>query len=182
MATVEHVMTAAELLQTPGLGRCELVRGELILMTPAGFEHGRIVINIGWALKEFVRTHPVGTVSGAETGFHIGHDPDTVRAPDVAFTRGERIPPTPVRGFFPDAPDLAVEVLSPAIGRARCWRKSAIGFVPAAAWCGSSIPKPQPSRCTAAAIRASCSDESDTLTGGEVLAGFSMRVSEIFAS
>ncbi len=47
MATVDHIMTAVELLQTSGLGRCELVHGELIQMTPAGFEHGRIAAEIG---------------------------------------------------------------------------------------------------------------------------------------
>ncbi len=76
----EHLMTAAELLQTPGLGRCELIYGELIPMTPAGFEHGRIAAEIGWALKEYVKRQPLGTVTGAETGFQISRNPDTVRA------------------------------------------------------------------------------------------------------
>ena len=47
MTTTEHLMTATELLQTPGLGRCELVQGELIPMTPAECEHGRIAAEIG---------------------------------------------------------------------------------------------------------------------------------------
>ena len=58
-------------------------------------------LNIGWALKEFVRTHPVGAVSGAETGFHIGHDPDTVRAPDAAFIRAGAYPADARARFLP---------------------------------------------------------------------------------
>ena len=69
MSAIDHLMTAGELFQTPGLGRCELVRGELIQMTPAGFEHGRIAVNIGWILKEYVRRRPIGTVTGAEDRF-----------------------------------------------------------------------------------------------------------------
>ena len=114
MATTQpHIETADQLLKTPGLGRCELVRGELIMMTHAGFEHGSVVAKITAPLVRFVQQHRLGQMTGAETGFRIGHDPDTVRAPDVAFVRAERIPPEPVRGFFPGAPDLAVEVLSP---------------------------------------------------------------------
>ncbi len=181
MATIEHIVTAAELLQTPGLGRCELVRGELIQTTPAGFEHGRIAVNIGWALKEFVRQRPLGVVTGAETGFHIGHDPDTVRAPDAAFIRAERIPPTPVRGFFPAAPDLAVEVLSPGdrasevLAKVQDWLGAGCHVV----W----VVDPETTTVTVyrgrdqIAIRGS----SDTLTGDDVLPSFTVLVKEIFA-
>ena len=48
MATVTHFMTAEQLLQTPGLGRCELLRGELVLMSPAGSEHGWIAANVAY--------------------------------------------------------------------------------------------------------------------------------------
>jgi Uma2 family endonuclease len=53
-------------------------------------------------------------VAGADTGFWLTRDPDTVRAPDVAFVRRERLPTGAARrGYFPGAPDLAVEVISP---------------------------------------------------------------------
>jgi Uma2 family endonuclease len=113
MATIETITTADQLLTTPGLGRCELVRGELMVMSPAGFEHGQIIGEMTAALVAFVKQHQLGMVMGAETGFQIGHNPDTVRAPDVAFVRSDRVPPAPVRGFFQGPPDLAVEVVSP---------------------------------------------------------------------
>jgi len=69
MATVEHVTTAGQLLQASGLGRCELLRGELIMMSPAGSRHGEIALAMGAILRDFVMSHGLGTVLGAETGF-----------------------------------------------------------------------------------------------------------------
>jgi Uma2 family endonuclease len=84
------------------------------MMTPAGGEHGWVIMNISAPLALFVKKHHMGYVFGAETGFIIQRDPDSVRAPDVAFVRTDRVPtPLPV-GFFEGPPDLAVEVLSPS--------------------------------------------------------------------
>ncbi|MCG2683813.1 MAG: Uma2 family endonuclease [Planctomycetales bacterium] len=113
MSTTLHITTAEELLHAPELGRCELVRGDLMMMSPAGFEHGRIVSRLCYRIERFVEQHGLGVVTGAETGFHIARNPDTVRAPDVGFVRMERLPETTVSGFFDGPPDLAVEVLSP---------------------------------------------------------------------
>lgn len=98
--------TAEQLLQAPGLGRCELIRGTIQMMSPAGFRHGRIDSTINRLLATFVVARQLGVVTGAETGFQIAHDPDTVRAPDVAFIRAERIPETEPVGFFQGAADL----------------------------------------------------------------------------
>ncbi len=112
MATVEQITTAVQLLQA-NLQHCELVGGELMMMSPAGFNHGGIAGNIGLALAAFVKPRRLGVVATAEPGFQIAHDPDTVRAPDVAFVRAERIPPGGVKGYFQGPPDIAVEVVSP---------------------------------------------------------------------
>jgi Uma2 family endonuclease len=114
MITVQEITTAQQLLEAPDLGRCELVRGELVMMSPAGYEHGVIVGNIHTCLATFVKQQSLGIVTAAETGFVIGHDPDTVRAPDVGFIRAERVPQVRTRGYFQGPPDLAVEVLSPS--------------------------------------------------------------------
>ncbi len=84
------------------------------MMSPGGFEHGRVALRIGEFVSSFVRQRGLGVATGAETGFQIGRDPDTVRAPDVGFVCAERVPATPTAGFFDGAPDLAVEVLSPS--------------------------------------------------------------------
>ena len=108
------LMTAEELLHLnlPDK-RTELVRGVLIVREPAGYRHGRVAMNMAIRLGAHLEQTRAGLLFAAETGFTLERDPDTVRAPDVAFVRRERLPePEPV-GFPAFAPDLAVEVLSP---------------------------------------------------------------------
>jgi len=110
-----RAMTADDLLRMPDDGyRYELVQGELIKMAPAGHQHGRVIVNLTTPLDQHVRTHGLGVVYGAETGFKLASDPDLVRAPDAAFVRTERLDAVgDVEGYWPGAPDLAVEVVSP---------------------------------------------------------------------
>ena len=114
--TTTRTVTAEALLQLPDDGfRYELVKGALVQTAPAGSEHGALAMRIGWRLAQHVETHKLGEAFAADTGFHIASNPDTVRAPDLAFVRQERVAAAgDVRGFWPGAPDLAVEVISPS--------------------------------------------------------------------
>jgi Uma2 family endonuclease len=107
-------MTADELLRAsiPNK-RTELVRGVLVVREPPGGRHGFVAMNLGVELSTYVRSTGAGAVFAAETGFKLATDPDTVRAPDVAFVARERVPDALTRGYPALAPDLAVEVLSP---------------------------------------------------------------------
>src|SRR5690349_18325812 len=107
--------TAEDLLRmNHGSQRHELVRGELKSMSPAGFQHGVIINRLSLLLTEFVNRHGLGVVLGAETGFILSRNPDTVRGPDVNFVAREKIERIGIPvAYFPEAPDLAVEVVSP---------------------------------------------------------------------
>ncbi len=106
--------TAQDLLAAGDIGRCELLRGTLVMMSPAGFEHGVITQRIAALLHAHVSARKLGVVTAAETGFLLARGPDTVRAADVAFVAEARLPRGRTVGFFEGAPDLAVEVLSPS--------------------------------------------------------------------
>ena len=113
MAIEPRLMTAEELLRLPDDGlRHELVRGELRTMSPPGFEHGEVAGDFYGSLWQYVRARQLGRVVG-EVGFLLATGPDLVRAPDVAFVRRDRLPDVRVRGYWPGAPDLVVEVISP---------------------------------------------------------------------
>ncbi|HEV2704580.1 MAG TPA: Uma2 family endonuclease [Pyrinomonadaceae bacterium] len=115
-ATTSQLMTADELLKLPrGRLRYELVNGELRQMSPAGHNHGRIAARLTGALVRYVEEHELGEVYAAETGFLLRREPDTVLAPGVAYVARERADAVgESRGYFPSAPELAVEVLSPS--------------------------------------------------------------------
>jgi Uma2 family endonuclease len=90
-----------------------LVRGRLIVREPAGGRHGAVAARMAYRLMAHVEATRAGRVYAAETGFKIASDPDTVRAPDVAFVAAGRLADLEPAGFLVGGPDLAVEVLSP---------------------------------------------------------------------
>jgi Uma2 family endonuclease len=181
MSTIEqNITTAAQLLQTPRLGRCELVRGELIEMSPSGYEHGRLAAEIAGILREFVKPRGLGAITGAESGFLLERNPDTVRAPDVGFIRADRLPTEKLSGFFDGPPDLAVEILSPSdragevIAKVHEWLHSGCKTV----W----IVDPETETITVHESKERIFElsKSDSLSGGEVLPGFCVPVHDIF--
>lgn len=94
------------------LPRSELVAGQVIELVPPGVRHGRLVVALARRLDEHVTDLQLGTVV-TDAGFILSTDPPTVRGPDIAIILASRVPhPLPVK-FFPGAPDLAVEILSP---------------------------------------------------------------------
>lgn len=108
--TVGTLMSADELLRLPDDGsRYELVRGELRTRSFAGALAGAVAADIMVSLGTYVDEHGLGEVVSA-CGFQIGRDPDTVRAPSIAFIRADRVIHTP--GYFDGAPDAAFEVVS----------------------------------------------------------------------
>ncbi len=112
MATATRLLTAEDVFKLPSDARCELIDGVLIETSPPGPEHGMVAATLTVLLGAHVREQRLGIVFG-EAGFILRRGSDTVRAPDAAFIRADRVPPTgPPRTFWEIAPDL-VEVVSP---------------------------------------------------------------------
>jgi Uma2 family endonuclease len=180
-ATVTEQATAEDLLRMPDDGyRHELVRGELKTMPPAGHEHGRITTRLTWRLAQYVEARDLGVVYAAETGFKIASDPDTVRAPDVAFVskaRSEAV--ASMRGYWPGAPDLAVEVVSPddtyvdVQDKVDDWLAAGARMVIVVNPHKRTVAVHRPSSVTLLT-------ENDLLEGGEVVLGWKIPVRELF--
>ncbi|HEX5138409.1 MAG TPA: Uma2 family endonuclease [Planctomycetota bacterium] len=173
------IRTAEELLRNPHIGRCELIRGELHMMSPSGAEHGLVAGNMFKAIAIHVDAHGLGKSFAAETGFQISRDPDTVRAPDVAFVRAGR--PIPPRGFYVGAPDLAVEVLSPDDRPGYVREKVAEWLESGARAVWVVDPRDRTVTVHERRRESVTHGEADTLRGGSVLPGFELAVRAVFA-
>jgi Uma2 family endonuclease len=160
--------------------RHELVRGELRTMALNDAEHGAIVIHVAQPISQHVKTERLGAVFAGGTGFILARDPDTVRAPDIAFIKKAKLGKGIPKKFMPFAPDLVVEVVSPGDTfaeveeKADDWLDSGATLV----W----VVNPQKGtvsiyRRDADVVRLS---SSDVLDGGDVIKGFKLKISEIF--
>ena len=174
------LMTADDLLRTSYHDkRTELVRGFLIVREPAGYRHGRVSMNLAFLLSKHVERTGAGQVVSGDTGFKLASDPDTVRAPDVAFISQERLPDPQTRGFPALSPDLVVEVLSPddrpgeTLAKVGDWLEGGARLV----WVID------PERRVARVYRQDGTEmhlaETGTLEGEDVLPGFSSRLTSI---
>ncbi len=177
----EDTVTAEELLRhtLPGK-RTELVRGALRVREPAGFRHGEIAARLARVVGNHVDRHGLGSVLAAETGFALARDPDTVRAPDVAFVSHARLPDTRPTGFAEFAPDLAVEVLSPGdrpgdvLGKVADWLDAGSAMV----WVVD--PSSRHVRVYRKDGSESIVEQTDSLSGEDVLPGFACGCEMIF--
>lgn len=180
--SAETLMTAEELLvlHLPDKST-ELVRGRLIVREPPGSWHGQVSVTLGALIWHHARHARLGRVFGQDTGFKIGSNPDTVRAPDVAFLREERAGLIGRRGYAEIAPDLVAEIVSPGDRRGEVLEK--VGQWLAA---GSRLVWViDPERRQAQVYRPDGSvtliDEAGALDGEDVLAGFSCTLEEVLS-
>jgi Uma2 family endonuclease len=174
-------LTADELERMPDDNsvQIELDEGELITMAPASEDHGFIEIELASRLHQFVKTRGLGRVYAGDTGFRLSDD--TVRSPDVAFVRKERVTELRSLGFAKGAPDLAVEILSPSNSFRQMTRKVRQYF---AAGC-HTVWVVHPDRKEVEVFEATGADRTltseDILEAPDLLPGFSLSVAELFA-
>ncbi len=181
--TILTRVTADQLAAMPNDGqRRELVAGELRKMTPAGWKHGAIAGRLHTWLGSHVQHNDLGLILAAETGFLLSRDPDTIRAPDVAFVSRDRAESAVSdETYWPGAPDLAVEVVSPSDrsgdidAKVKAWLDGGCNMVWLVnpAWRTVTVYR--------SATRITTLTENDELTGGDVVEGFRCRVGDIFA-
>lgn len=183
MSTVQQkLITAEEFMNMPDPkdgSKQELFRGEIITMPPPKGPHGICCATLVFLVGAFVRTNRAGIVTCNDAGFVSERDPDSVRGPDIAFWKADRVKEKPV-GYFEIAPDLAVEVILPSDSHRRVTEKVEhylrVGVK--LIW----LVDPEAKIVTVATADGwnRPLDESDTLTGNDVLPGFSCKVADLF--
>ena len=183
--TSTALMTAEELMELPhGEGfRYELINGELEKTMAAGNPHGRITMRLAGPLSEFIWTHDLGEIFAAETGFQLTFDPDTVLAPDVSFISKQRLEQVgETERFWPGAPDLVVEVLSPSDRLGKVNKKTSLwlGYGAKQVWVVN--PKDRTVRIHRSATDITTFSGSDDLEAQDLLPGFRLSLDRIFST
>ena len=181
IAAERKLMTADELLLMPKVDgrRFELIRGVLIEKMPAGRSQGVPGSRIDGILFNYADTNDYGVTVSCETGYRLERDPDTVRAPDVAWFAPGRLPEDVV-GFPEIPPDLAVEIKSPSNSWPEITEKAYMWLCYGAqqAWVAD------PATATVTIYRLNTAPvtlgEDDILDGGDLLPGFSTPVWRLF--
>ena len=188
MSTTTRLITADELLVMPPYGengkqcRFELIRGELKVMSLTKPLHGVICARLAAALINFVEVNDLGMAFGAETGFVVERDPDSVLGADAAFVSHARLATVEnLEKFFPFAPDLAVEVLSPGNTVREINEKVAMYFAAGSRAVWVFNPKKRTTAVYTSPTDVRILNEQDTLDGGDVLPGFKLELSKLFA-
>ena len=182
--SVKTLMTAEDLWAMPEVPgkRFELVRGELVEVPGAGGVHGMIVGLIYRLLWAVAHERRLGHVAPDGVSYVVSHDPDVVRVPDVSFVRRERIPADGIPvGYWPFAPDLAIEVVSPN-DRAETLRIKVREYLDGGArvvwiaWPDTRSVDVHPVDGPVVEL-----GPDDELDGGDVVPGFRVRVGDLFA-
>jgi Uma2 family endonuclease len=176
------LITADEFAEMAELGRAELVEGRIIETPPPKDRHGAVENNFSFFITMFVRQHKLGSVRVGESGVLIRRGPDTVRGMDVAFISTERLAKRKtVEGYLEIAPDLIVEILSPSDSWNAVMKKLReyfeIGVL--LVWIADTDANMIYVYRSPTNVREF--KEGDELPGDDVLPGFSVQVSELFA-
>ncbi len=188
MSTTTRLITADELLVMPPYDengkqcRFELIRGELKVMSLAKPLHGVVCARLTMKLGGFVEEHDLGETFGAETGFLVERDPDSVLGADAAFISHGRLSTAEnFEKYFPFAPDLAVEVLSPGNTRREMEEKIAMYFAAGSRAVWVFDPKKRTAAVYTSPSEVRVFSEGDAFDGGAVLPGFTLDLAKLFA-
>jgi Uma2 family endonuclease len=173
--------TDEELMALPEDGfKRELVNGEIV-MSPAGANHGRIIMILSFALEGFVTKRKLGAVFDGQTGFRMRSG--DLFSPDISFMAKSRLEGTKraPQAFFRGSPELAVEVLSPGESFGHAEEKIAQYFEndTKLAWLVNPVNQTVQvyrGRTPEKMLRAG-----DVLDGEDILPGFTFPVADLFA-
>ena len=177
----EKEWTAEEFFLSPFSKDHELIEGKLVKTMSTGFIHGIVAQEIGYQVLDFAKKNNLGLVAAAETGFIMGEK--TYRGADGAFISNANLEKHGYpQGFFPVAPDIAIEVVSPNNNSEEMMEKVNLYLKNGSLMVWIIYPQTRVVTVYRQNNVVSLLRENDTLEGENVLPGFSLPVAELFAN
>ena len=169
-------MTLEEFLESD-LEGYEYIAGELIPRMPTSLTHSRISVTLILSLGSHVRENQLGDIHVSSAGFRVG---ERMLIPDIAFVSNSRIPDD-MNKAAPIPPDLAVEVVSPTDVFDRIVSKTFAYLAAGTQLVWVIEPKSETVMVYRSETDIKLLTRNDTLTGEDVVEGFSCPVAELFA-
>lgn len=159
---------------------CELVDGVLV-EKPMGYFESRIAARIIYLLEHYLEGNPIGIIAG-ESGPMITI-PGQVRMPDVSFVLGKRLTVEMLKQqkVLQLAPDLVVEVLSETNTKREMDRKLREYFEAGVQLVWYIDPETESAQAFRSPEDFDTISGDQCLLGGDLLPGFSARLSDVFA-
>ncbi|HEV2394533.1 MAG TPA: Uma2 family endonuclease [Verrucomicrobiae bacterium] len=181
--TQARVWTEAELQALPEDGFVhEVINGELVMSPKNDFFHGDICSELLTVLRTFVRANRLGAVLDSSTGLWLKNR--NCRAPDISFVSRARLTALgfkrSTRSFFPGAPDLAVEVLSPNNTRSELDQRRRDFFESGTLVAWVIDPEAQRVEICHSLIRRKLMGSGGLLEGEDLLPGFAYPIADLF--
>lgn len=181
-SVASRLKTVEDLYALPDDGfHYELVHGEFVSEPPPGGRHGRIAARLVQRIGAHAEAHRLRVVLTCDSGFVLHREPDTVRAPDVAFVSHERYQAFGDEIFaLPGPPDLAIEVLSPSDTSARVHAKVADYLAVGTPLVWVVDPDQRQVRSYRTLLEPQVTTESGELTADDLLPGLRLPVADSF--
>jgi Uma2 family endonuclease len=156
---------------------CELVDG-ILVEKPMGWNESVLAAAINHFIQNYLEGRKLGPVAGADGMLKIL--PGRIRIPDVSFIRWTRLPRSqdPVPAV---SPDLAVEVLSKSNTEREMQGKLSEYFAGGTHLAWIIDPVTRTARIYHAPDQFTLIDAAGSLTGGDVLPGFELKLADLFA-
>lgn len=180
MVTKIDRMTAEAFLKVYGGQRYELINGEAVEMAPSKSLHGIVVNLIAYHLTQHIMAQNLGYGFGAETGFLVSRDPDSLLAPDFAFVSHDQLPQPLPDEFLDFAPRLVIEVVSPSNTASEILQKVTLFLEAGSRLVWVVYPSQKKVVVHRPGGDASTLGIDDALSGEDVFPAFSLDISKIF--